>query len=373
VSTSAEPVPTSPPAAAPPALSTAVVPYALTRLGVVMAPEPGNPLEAEGVLNPACATGPDGALYLLPRLVAAGNISRVGIGRVEIRDGVPTGVERQGVVLAPDRAFERGASNAGVEDPRVTRLADLDLFVMTYVAFGPLGPRPALAVSEDLRSWQRLGPILFQYDDDLGSDLNLYPNKDVVFFDRIVPGPDGVDCYAMLHRPSWDFGWIRPGEGTHPPEGVTDDRPAIWISYVPAAAVHADIRALTSPAGHRVVAMSMYDFEALKIGAGPPPLRVDEGWLLIHHGVQGVLVPGVEQQQGVFYSAGAMLLDASDPSQVIARSPEPLLSPATEDERDGIVPNVVFPTAIAAVDGASFVFYGMADSRIGVARLDHTG
>jgi beta-1,2-mannobiose phosphorylase / 1,2-beta-oligomannan phosphorylase len=260
-----------------------------------------------------------------------------------------------------------------VEDPRVTHLADLDVFVMSYVAFGPLGPRPALAVSQDLRAWQRLGPILFQYDDDLGSDLNLFTNKDVVFFDRIVPGPGGVDCYAMLHRPSWDFDWIRPGQGTHPPEGVTDDRPAIWISYVPAAAVHADIRALTSPAGHRMVAMSQYEFEALKVGAGPPPLRVEEGWLLIHHGVQGVLVPAVEQQQAVLYSAGAILLDADDPSRVLSRTSAPLLIPATEDERDGIVPNVVFPTATAIVDGSTFVFYGMADSRIGVARLDHTG
>jgi predicted GH43/DUF377 family glycosyl hydrolase len=218
-----------------------------------------------------------------------------------------------------------------------------------------------------------LGPIQFQYDDDLGCDLNLFTNKDVVFFDRIVPGPEGVDCYAMLHRPTWDLDGVRPGEGIRPPEGVTDDRPAIWISYVPAAAVQADIRALTSPAGHRLVAMSQYDFEALKIGAGPPPLRVDEGWLLVHHGVKGVLVPGVDQQQGVFYSAGAMILDADDPSRVLARTPVPLLSPATEDERDGIVPNVVFPTACAAVDGTTFVFYGMADSRIGVARLDHVG
>jgi beta-1,2-mannobiose phosphorylase / 1,2-beta-oligomannan phosphorylase len=349
------------------------VPYELSRIGVVMSPEPGNPLEAEGVLNPACGIGPDGILYLLPRLVAAGNISRVGIGRVELREGVPVGVERQGVVLAPDRGFERGSANAGVEDPRVTRLADLGLFVMTYVAFGPLGPRPALAVSEDLRTWQRLGPLLFQYDDGLGCDLNLFPNKDVVFFDRIVPGPDGTDCYALLHRPMWDLGWLRPGEGTHLPEGVTDDRPGIWISYVPAAAVHADIRALTSPAAHRLVAMSEYPFEVLKIGAGPPPLRVDEGWLLIHHGVKGVLVPGVEQQQGAFYSAGAMLLDADDPSRVLARSAEPLLAPDTEDERDGIVPNVVFPTAIAETEAGTFVFYGMADSRIGVARLDHTG
>jgi hypothetical protein len=96
------------------------VPYTLTRLGVVMTPEPGNPLEELGVLNPASGRTPDGRLHLLPRLVAAGNVSRVGLAEVVLEDGVPVGVERRGVVLAPDEGWERGANNAGVEDPRTT-------------------------------------------------------------------------------------------------------------------------------------------------------------------------------------------------------------------------------------------------------------
>ena len=58
-----------------------------------------------------------------------------------------------------------------------------------------------------------------------------------------------------------------------------------------------------------------------------------------------------EQQRNVNYAAGAMLLDADDPSRVIARTAEPLLAPETEEERSGIVPNVVFPTAIERIDG----------------------
>ena len=67
-----------------------------------------------------------------------------------------------------------------------------------------------------------------------------------------------------------------------------------------------------------------------------------------------------------------MLLDPADPSRVLARTAEPILAPETDDERAGTVPNVVFPTAIEEVDGVRYVFYGMADSKIGVARLDHT-
>jgi len=346
-------------------------PYTLTRVGVLMTPEPGNALEVEGVLNPASGFGPDGTLYLLPRLVAAANVSRVGLAEVHLTDGVPTSVTRRGVVLAPDEGWERGTMNAGVEDPRVTWVPRLGVHVMTYVAYGPLGPKLALAVSSDLVEWQRLGPVHFRYQSGLDTDLNLFPNKDAVFFPEPVPGPDGTPCYAMLHRPMWDLGWFREGEGVHLPAGVTDERPGIWVSYAPAREVERDLGALVLQGGHQLVALSEHGFEELKIGAGPAPIRVDEGWLLIHHGVTGVIEdPWEPQQQKVSYAAGAMILDPDDVSRVLDRSTEPMLTAETDDERSGTVPNVVFPTAIEEVDGVRYVFYGMADTKIGVARLD---
>ncbi|MFB2599054.1 glycosidase [Herbiconiux sp. P17] len=353
--------------------TTTTVPYRLERAGIVMEPEPGNDLEAEGVLNPASGRGPDGVLYLLPRLVASGNVSRVGLARVVLSpEGVPVGVEREGVVLAPDRGFERGAHNAGVEDPRVTFIEALGLHVMTYVAYGPLGPRTAIAVSSDLRTWDRLGPVTFAYDDALDIDLGLFHNKDTVFFPAPVTAPDGTLSFAVLHRPMWDLGETKPGEGVRLPAGVTDARQSIWISYVPVEAVARDLSELTRWTQHRFLAGPEFPFEELKIGGGPAPLRVPEGWLLIHHGVTGTIDSAFSQQQKVNYAAGAMLLDADDPSQVIARTAVPLLEPETEDERSGIVPNVVFPTAIEEIEGQHYVFYGMADSKIGVARLIHT-
>lgn len=111
-----------------------------------MEPEPGNPSEAEGVLNPAVARGRDGRLYLLPRLVARGNRSRIGIARVRFdAAGDPAGVERLGIALEPAADYERN----GCEDPRVAFFAPLDLYVMAYTAFSDRGPRVALAVSPD--------------------------------------------------------------------------------------------------------------------------------------------------------------------------------------------------------------------------------
>lgn len=345
-------------------------PYALERLGVIMSPEPGNPLEVEGVLNPATARSADGELYIYPRLVAEGNVSRVGLGTVVVDADVPVGVERRGVVLEADRGWEHGTDHGGVEDPRVTTIPALGLHVMTYVAFGPLGPRPALAVSEDGVAWRRLGPIQFGYDDALDTDLNLFPNKDVVLFPEPVPGPDGRASFAMLHRPMWDFGFTRPSEQPPLPAGTTDDRASIWISYMPVADVERDLSALTRPVGHRFVAGPAFEWEKLKVGAGPAPLRVPEGWLVIHHGVTGELVGSAfTPQNTVFYAAGAMILDADDPSIVVARTAEPLMAPETAEEIEGTVGNVVFPTAIERVGDGDFVFYGMADSKIGVARL----
>lgn len=243
---------------------------------------------------------------------------------------------------------------------------------MTYVAYGPLGPRTAVAVSEDLRSWRRLGPALFRYQDDLDMDLNLFHNKDTVFFPEPVTAPDGTRALAVLHRPMWDLGETKPGQGVRVPAGVEDTRQSIWISYVPLAAVEDDIANLALWEQHRFVAGPEFPFEALKIGGGPPPRRTPEGWLVLHHGVTGTIDSAFAQQQKVNYAAGALILDADDPSRVVARTSEPLLAPETDDERSGIVPNVVFPTAIEEIDGRLFVFYGMADSKIGVALLERT-
>jgi beta-1,2-mannobiose phosphorylase / 1,2-beta-oligomannan phosphorylase len=345
-------------------------PYRLDRLGVVMEPLPGEELEAEGVLNPASARGTDGELYLFPRIVAKGNFSRIGRARILFdQDGKPSGVERLGVVLEPDEAWEQNAVTAGVEDPRITFIESLGAYVMAYSAYGPLGPRIGLAVSRDLANWERLGPVSFDYEPSLRTDLNLYPNKDAMFFPEPVPGPDGKPAYALLHRPMWDLSWMSKIGGQSLPVGVSDPRQSIWVSFAPVAAVTADLRALARLGRHQQVAQPQQSWEAKKIGGGTPPVRIPEGWLIVYHGVTAPDDPHPGAQVPVRYVAAAMVLDPQDVSRVVSRSRVPLLEPGKE-EREGIVPNVVFATAIdMRDDGEADVYYGMADSRIGAARL----
>jgi len=351
-------------------------PYELRRLGRVMDPVPGDANEAWGVLNPASARQGDD-VYLFPRLVARGNYSRIGRARVIFDGGgIPVDVERLGVVLEPAQPWELHAGGGGVEDPRITFLPVLGCWLMTYVAYGPFGPRIGLAASDDLARWERLGPVSFAYDAKLATDLNMYPDKDALLFPEPVPGPDGRLAFAMLHRPIWDLSMGKAGEGDSPPAGVADPRPGIWVSFVDAAAVLADRRALARLDRHRPVALPEQDWEILKIGGGTPPVRIPEGWLVLYHGVAGTPTRSLIPQPDVHYRAGGLVLDAADVSRVVLRTRAPLLEPELPEERTGIVPHVVFPTAIEPVPGAGStdfdIYYGMADSRIGVARLLRT-
>src|SRR6204780_1542682 len=147
----------------------------LQRLGMLMEPEPGNAQEVEGVLNPAAARGPDGELYLFPRLVARGNYSRIGIARVRFnKAGDPAGVERLGIALEPEADYERRPDGGGgCEDPRIAFVEPLHSYMMTYTAFSPEGPRIALALSKDLFHWKRLGLATFgPYQDRKSTRLN---------------------------------------------------------------------------------------------------------------------------------------------------------------------------------------------------------
>src|SRR4029079_14793878 len=105
-----------------------------------------------------------------------------------------------------------------------------------------------------------------------------------VFSRDPVPGPDGKRCWAMLHRPMWNLGWIRAGERDVLPVGLGDSRPGIWISYVPVDEVGTDVSRLVHMSGHRLVALPQHPYEVTKIGAGPPPRPAAQGSPLRHHG-----------------------------------------------------------------------------------------
>jgi predicted GH43/DUF377 family glycosyl hydrolase len=348
--------------------------FKLQRLGMVMEPEPGNPQEIEGVLNPAAARGPDGELYLFPRLVARGNYSRIGIARVRFNDaGDPVGVERLGIALEPEADYERRPDGGGgCEDPRITFVEPLKRYIMTYTAFSARGPRIALALSGDLFHWQRLGLATFgPYEGIEFADVD---DKDSSLFPVAIHNPSGHPELAILHRPL--FPGTRPEETACQPTSrkVDLDRESIWISYCPMSLDSREPNRLGRFMSHHRLATPVSPWERLKIGGGTPPVLTRYGWLIIYHGVKEMEQPRKNEHQ-LCYSAGTMILSKEHPQVIRYRSPDPVLTPLLPQERSGTVANVVFPSGIDRRDDLGSpdrfdVYYGMADKRIGVARLD---
>jgi predicted GH43/DUF377 family glycosyl hydrolase len=348
--------------------------FQLQRLGLVMEPEPGNPQEIEGVLNPAAVRGPDGKLYLFPRLVAKDNFSRIGIARVQFNDaGDPSGVERLGIALEPEADYERRSDGSGgCEDPRITFVEPLQHYVMTYTALSPIGPRIALAMSEDLFHWERIG--LATFEPFQGIDFVHVDNKDASIFPVAIPNHAGKMQLALLHRPL--FPGTRPEETACQPESriVDLDHESIWISYCPMPSKGLVPHRPGLFNSHHRLATPVSPWERLKIGGGTPPILTRHGWLILYHGVSKMAEPGSDGRQ-LCYSAGVMVLSKEHPQMILYRSVQPVLTPELMQERHGTVANVVFPTGIDRRDDLGLpnrfdVYYGMADNRIGVARLD---
>jgi predicted GH43/DUF377 family glycosyl hydrolase len=270
-----------------------------------------------------------------------------------------------GFVLEPDAPYEKRTvpGGMGCEDPRVTFVPVLGQYVMAYTAFGPQGPRIAVALSRDGYHWERLGLVRFAPDLQQGDD------KDGVFFPEPVISPNGVRSLALYHRPMLRLSTM-DGRGAIPTllDLPPEERECTRIAYVPLDPVLEKIDNLLDVRESALVLVPDAPWCRVKTGAGTPPVRIEEGWFSIFHGVDAQ-----ESDNGGFrmqYSAGFVVHDLERPHIIRYRSPNPVMVPEGVDETHGIVSNVVFPTAIvqSAERGYEF-FYGMADARVGRARL----
>ncbi len=101
-------------------------------------------------------------------------------------------------------------------------------------------------------------------------------------------------------------------------------------------------------------------WDSWKIGTTGPPIELNEGWLFIYHGVD------YEKT----YRLGVALLDKQNPEEIIYRCDEPILRPEKEYERFGDVQNVVYSCGHVIIDNQILIYYGGADSVLGVATYD---
>jgi len=201
----------------------------------------------------------------------------------------------------------------GVLDARVTFINGA--YYIMYLAMGEYGTRFALAKTEDFSSVERVG-IISEPETKAGV---LFPVKI-------------RDRYARLERPS---------DGS------------IWLSYSDD---------LVHWGGSEVVLSPRPGFwDTSRVGAGPPLILCDPGWLLVYYSVKNT-------SAGPLYRLGAALLDKEDPAKIIERCNIPVLSPRETYERIGDIPNLVFSTGMLRdEDGTITIYYGASDSVICIA------
>jgi len=209
----------------------------------------------------------------------------------------------------------------GIEDPRITYLEEQERWAIAYTAYSRGGPLVSLATTNDFQHFHRQGPILPPDD----KDAALFP---VRFNGR----------WAIIHRPVSTF----LGIGAH-----------IWISFSPDLKHWGDHRIL-------IPARKGGWWDANKIGLSPPPVRTDQGWLVLYHGVRTT-------SSGAIYRLGLALLDLNDPCRVMARSDEWVFAPEEKYEVCGDVDKVVFPCGWIAHGDTMHLYYGGADICIALA------
>jgi predicted GH43/DUF377 family glycosyl hydrolase len=315
--------------------------------------------ENAGVLNPAVIRQGD-SVHIFYRAVQTGNHSTIGYCKL---DGPLTVSERwTRPVIIPEAEFE----SQGVEDARIVKIDDL--FYLTYSGFNGITARGALAISEDLVNFKKLGIIVppvtcaefVAIAESAGKiDENYYRNpkfnfqlsdpekkmmlwdKNVVFFPGRINGK-----LVFLHR-------IRPGIQIVSVNNLEDLNKEFWDDYFHNLQKY-------------IVLDPIYTHESSYIGSGCPPIETEHGWLLIYHGVEPT-------ERGLVYSACAALLDLNDPVKVIARLPYALFSPQYEWELKGEVNNVVFPTGAVLFGSTIFIYYGAADTLIACASVNLHG
>ncbi len=271
------------------------------------------PFKADGVFNPGAAEV-DGEVVLLLRIEDRQGISHIHVARSA--NGVDGWrIEKQPLLEAdlPEHPFEEW----GCEDARVTQVGPR-LWVIAYTAYSRYGPAVALSTTEDFATVTRLGIVLTPV------------NKDATVFPRQFDG-----LWVMLHRP------------------VTGGQEHVWYACSDNL-IHWSLPGLLLPqrAGPW--------WDSLRIGVGAPPLHTDEGWLLIYHGVKEMAVRPI-------YRLGLALLDMENPRKLLARASEWAFAPESEYEQRGLVPNIVYTCGAICRGDEVWMYYGAADTVIGLA------
>ncbi len=303
--------------------------------------------EAYATFNPAAVVR-NGRMMLLYRAEDATGVSQIGghtsrIGLAESTDGLRF-TRRPHPVLQPDRdAQARYEWTGGVEDPRVVETED-GRYVLTYTQWNGDVPRLAVATSSDLLTWTKHGPAFAKAAD--GKFLRTETKSGAILVrqvgDRLVATKVNGTYWMYYNVPDVQI-------------ATSDD----LVNWTPLEDANGRALTVLSPrAGY---------FDSWLVEAGPPAILTGRGIVLLYNagnlGTHGD--PTLPQR---IYTGGQALFDAANPIRLLDRSDTPFIRPTEAYEKTGqYVEGTTFVEALVPFRGQWFLYYGTADSRVGVA------
>lgn len=272
------------------------------------------PYPCHSVFNPGAARLADGTTVLLCRVEDHRGHSHLTAARSA--DGLTGWTIDAAPTLLP------GQEDAwGIEDPRVTFLAERQQYAAAFTSYTTGGPAVSLALTDDFRRFERVGLILPP------------ENKDAALFPRRI-GEDWV----LIHRPVSVLG------GTN-----------LWIGASPDLVHWGAHRPLFGPRPGGW-------WDNGRVGLATPPIETPAGWLLLYHGSRHTYA-------GCLYRLGLCLTDLDEPHRILARGDQWVFGPDAPCERTGDVNNVVFPCGYTLADDGDTLrmYYGAADTCVCLA------
>lgn len=289
----------------------------------ILTPLPESPWENKAVFNPA-AVYEDHKIHIIYR--AMSSVNQSVFGYAASMDGYHITERLPDPIYVPREVFEKNIKSGyfGCEDPRITKIGDR--LYMLYTAYdGEHPPRVAItsiALNDFLNhKWHWAIPKLISPPEIDDKDACIFPKK----------------CrgkFVFLHRLQTSI-WIDYADDLHFYEG----------KYL---------------GGNVLIQPRPDKWDSGRIGIASIPIETEKGWILLYHGID----------QNRNYNISACLLDLHNPFKVLSRLDYPILKPEMHYEKDGLVPNVVFPCGSIVKDGKILIYYGGADTVIAVGTIE---
>lgn len=279
--------------------------------------------ESNGVFNPAI-TEYNNNFYMLYRGQGDDGVSRLGLAIS--KDGIKFKRTSKYPIIDVDTSNKY--SNNGLEDPRIAKIDDTYYITHTLASECPEGSDEAYCGPDGNRWIIRIGLTTttdwktFNYRGIILKDLN---SKNATFFPSKFN-----DEYALLHRVDKHINLSFSKDFTN------------------------------FEKGRSVMVSDSVDWQELRIGICSAPIDLNIGWLSTFHGVD----------KNRKYRLGLVLFDKNNPRKILYRSYEPIMSPYEEYERSGTVKDVIFGTGMIKKSETIYIYYGAADTVIGVATID---